>query len=278
MKRLFALLMAVCLVALCVTPAMAEEKNLLTMNGPASCAPGSTFTMSFGLVAGTNVAALGVEVSYDTDTFGFVDYENGDLIAGAMAAGNGGEGAGGKVLFQLATTEPIAEAGVLFTVTFKVDSKATGAHDFYFYCSTFNVDDGTAQGKDLEPNAVKQTVTVEGSSVSDVTVLPIYDDAGNVVSAQAGENKTIVTVDGTVVNGAAKKGDGKLSTFAIIGIVVGIALLIVGAVLALLAIGNHKAKKEKIKKETPVPSILDEEAKAFLNMEEDALEKKKDKE
>lgn len=278
MKKLFALIMAVCLVTLCLTPAMAEEKNLLTVSGPATCAPGSTFTMAFGLVAGTKAQAVNVEVSYDTDTFAFVDYENGDLIGNAIAAGNGDPStAGGKFLFTFACMEPMETAGVLFTITFKVDSKATGSHDFYFYSSTFNVDDGTSAGKDLEPNALKQTVTVEGSSVSSVVVTPAYDDYGNVVSAQAGENKTIVTVDGTPANGSSVKG-GKLSPLATVGIVVGIAVLIVGFVLILLAIGNRKVKKEKERKEAPMKSILDDEAKAFLNMEEDALENKDDKE
>lgn len=167
-KRLFALVMAVCVVALCLTPAMAEDRNLLTVSGPATCAPGSTITLNFGLVAGTNLSAANLYVDYHGAIFDYVSSSVGTAAAGALFADNGDEF--GEYMFVIASGTPISRSGTLFTVTFQVDSKATGSYDFYFYSIGFNVDDGTSFGKDLEPNKVKHTVTVEKNTTSSTPV------------------------------------------------------------------------------------------------------------
>ncbi len=281
MKKLVALLMILGLVALSCIPALAEEQQLLTVTGDSACAPGSTVTLSFGVVEGTNLSALNVEVSYDTDTFEFVEYENGDLITDALAAGNGTEG---KVLFTLATLTPITKAGTLFTATFKVDSKATGSHSFFFYDTLFNVDDGSSTGKDLEAAPVEHIMKVEGKTVSEVSVTPVYstdedNGAQSVVSAQNGESATGVLVNSaskndTASSGSNGQGENQQSKQWVI---VGIVVLVLGAFALLVVAAVAKAKKgDKQLDETQ--SILTEDAKALLDLDNDALENKQDQE
>ncbi len=283
MKRMVALLMIFGLFALSCLPAMAAEQQLLTVTGDTTCAPGSTFTLNFGVVEGTKLSALNVEVSYDTDTFEFVEYQNGDLITDALAAGNGTEG---KVLFTLATLTPITKGGTLFTATFKVDSKAKDSHSFFFYSTLFNVDDGSATGKDLDAAAVEHIMKVEGKTVSEVSVTPVYsqvDDKGtqSVVSAQNGESATGVLVPGASQNNTpssssqpqGQEGGQQSKQWVIVGVVV----LVLGALALLVVAAVAKAKKGD-KELGENQSILTDDAKALLDLEKDALENKEDQE
>ena len=280
MKRIVALLMVLAVLALGCVPALAA-KEILTITGDDTCAPGSTITLAFGLTEGSNAAAVNVEVSYDTDTFEFVEYQNGDIIENAMAAGNGTKG---KVLFSLATLTPITKAGSLFTATFKVDSNAQGSHDFYFYSTAFSAytsADGESE-VDVETNTAKKVLTVEGEIASQVSVTPVYstDDTGaqSVVSAQNGENAT-----GLLVNPSASskqeenqnpQGDGNgSSTWVVVGVVV----LALGALGLLVVAAVAKAKKGDKELEQN-ESILTDDAKALLDLEPDALEEKENKE
>ncbi len=280
MKRIVALLMILGLLALSCVPALAAKEDVLTVTGDTTCAPGSTLTLSFGIKEGTKLSALNVEVSYDTDTFEFVEYENGDLITDALAAGNGTDG---KVLFTLATLTPITKGGTLFTATFKVDSKATGNHSFFYYATLFNVDDGSASGKDIEANTVEHVMTVGGEKVSSVAVTPVYSttDEGtqSVVSAQNGESATGVLVPGASkpTDNSSKDGQTNGSSESSQWVVVGVVVLALGALALLVVAAVAKAKKGDKKLEEN-QSILTDEAKALLDLDTDALEEKEDKE
>ncbi len=280
MKRIVAMLMVLGVLALGCVSALAAPQEVLTVTGDTTCAPGSTITLTFGLTEGTKAQAVNVEVTYDTDTFEYVEYENGDLIGNALAAGNGTKG---KVLFTMASLTPITKAGSMFTATFKVDSNATGNHSFFFYSTSFNVDDGSASGKDIEVSTVEHVMTVKGDSVSQVSVTPVYstDDQGSklVVSADKGESATGVMVhsgadntssDSSKVEGS---GDGESSTW----VVIGVAVLAIGA-LALLVVAAVAKAKNGDKELEANQSILTDDAKALLDLEDDALENKEDKE
>lgn len=273
MKRLIAFLTVLCLVAFCSVTAFAASKDVLTVSGPEgnTCTPGSTITLTFGLAEGSNAAAVNVEVSYDTDTFEYVEYQNGDLLTDAIAVGNNSDG---KVLFTLATLTPITNAGSLFTVDFKVDSKATGEHSFFFYSTAFS----DVDGNDIETNTVETVLTVTGDAVSEVSVTPVYSaDENNsqyVVSADNGESATGVLVNPDATSSktaqtADGEGDGS-STWVIVGVIV----LAVGALALLVVAAVVKAKKGD--KEVENQSILDDDAKALLDLETDALEDKED--
>ena len=277
MKRFVAILSVLALVCLMGVTALAAPVEVLTVQGDTTCAPGSTLTLAFGLTKDSKAQAVNVEVTYDTDTFEFVEYENGDVIANALAAGNGTDG---KVLFTLATLTPIVEEGSMFTATFKVDSKATGDHKFFLYATSFNVDDGSSAGKDIEANTVEYVVSVKGETVSEVSVAPVYsmdeNGAQSVVSAHDGEGEMGVvissyqTTSSSVVKG---EGNSESSTWVIVGVVV----LAVGALALLVVAAVAKAKKGD-KEEVENQSILTDEAKALLDLEPDALEEKQDKE
>lgn len=278
MKRMVALCITLALVCLLGSTALAAKQELLTVTGDTTCTPGSTITLTFGLAANSNAQAVNVEVTYDTDTFEYVNYENGDLITDALAAGNGTEG---KVLFTLATLTPITKAGSLFTATFKVDSKATGTHNFFFYSTSFNVDDGSSAGKDLEVNTVEYGVTVQGESTSSVAVTPVYSTTSegtqSVVSAHNGEGEVGVVVNSNQTPATSSqpqgKGEGTSSNWVVIGVVV----LALGA-LALLVVAAVAKAKNGDKELEANQSILTEDAKALLDLDKDALENKEDKE
>ncbi len=276
MKRIVALLMILGLIALSCVTAVAAPQEVLTVTGEDTCAPGSTITLTFGLTDKSNAAAVNVEVTYDTDTFEFVEYKNGDLITDALAAGNGVDG---KVLFTLATLTPIVDAGSLFTATFKVDSNAKGDHSFFYYSTAFCVSDGGDSEKDIETNTVEKVISVKGEAVSQVSVAPVYstDDKGNqqVVSANNGESATGVLVDSNAQNNSSQdvqKGNNQSSNWVVVGVVV----LALGALALLVVAAVAKAKKGD--KESENQSILTEEAKALLDLEPDALEDKENKE
>ncbi len=275
MKRLIAFVTVLCLVALGSVTAFAAPKEILTVSGPErnTCTPGSTITLTFGLAEGSNAAAVNVEVTYDTDTFEFIEYQNGDLLTDALAAGNNADG---KFLFTLATLTPITKAGSLFTVDFKVDSKATGDHSFFFYSTAFSDENNN----DIETNTVETVLSVKGDAVSEVSVTPVYSaDENNsqyVVSADNGESATGVLVNPDATSSqTAQTTDGEgngSSTWVIVGVIV----LAVGALALLVVAAVVKARKGD--KEVENQSILDDDAKALLDLESDALEDKKDKE
>ncbi len=278
MKRMVALCITLALVCLLGSTALAAPVEMLTVTGDTTCTPGSTITLTFGLAANSNAQAVNVEVTYDTDTFEYVNYENGDLITDALAAGNGTDG---KVLFTLATLTPITKAGSLFTATFKVDSKAAGTHNFFFYSTSFNVDDGSSAGKDLEVNTVEYGVTVQGESTSSVAVTPVYSTTSegtqSVVSAHNGEGEVGVVVNSNQTPATSSqpqgKGEGTSSNWVVIGVVV----LALGA-LALLVVAAVAKAKNGDKELEENQSILTDEAKALLDLDQDALENKEDKE
>ena len=263
MKRIFSFILIFGLLACFFVPAQAAGTlDCLTISGPKTCQPGSTITMAFGLKEGANVSAFEFFVSYDTDTFQYVDYENGELVGGAMAAGNE---VNGEVKFTGATLTPINQTGVLFTVTFTVDSNAKGNHNFYYYSSLFSDE----AGNDYTVNAVKQVVSVEGDVVSTVEVAPVYDANGNLVKARVGEMGVAKEVENN---------EKDLTWLMIVGIIFGLAGLIAGTVWLLIVLANRKEKKAKAEREAPMSFILDEQAKEFLEMEEDSLKKQEERE
>ena len=266
MKRIVALLTVLSILVLSGLTAFAASGDVLTMTVPETCTPGSTVTMTFGVVKDTNVSAMNLEVSYDTDTFEYVSYENGEVISDAIAAGNCTQG---KFLFALATLTPITAEGSLFTVTFKVDSKATGDHEFFFYSTGFSKEDGT----EIPVNTVKKVVKIEGTNASEVSVTPVYstDDTGSSYVVSASEEPTDpITAPGGNSSNSGTVSDGKDSSadetkgnnkwiwaVAVIVLAVGAAALLVAASVAR-------------KKETPMEnqSILDDQGKAMLGYEE----------
>ncbi|MBR4868205.1 MAG: hypothetical protein IKU10_03530, partial [Clostridia bacterium] len=187
MKRIFAFTLILLMFASVLLTASAASATLTVTAG--DCAPGSTIEVAFGLEKNSNIAAADFRVSYDTAAFEFVDYENGELIDNRLGVGNCKDG---KVLFSTAGTDPIMDAGTLFTVKFKVDSKASGAHEFKFY---------TVSCCDYDQNKIKTEVAVakvniSGKAVSKVEVKPVtsVDDNGSQVTVSAEVDTYVPTV------------------------------------------------------------------------------------
>ena len=262
MKRLFAILLAVLLMGLLTLPAFAAGQVTLTATA-ADCAPGATITVAFGVEADSHIAAADFRVSYDTDTFQYVSYENGALVEGCMSVGNNHEG---MVKYSLITTEELVDAGTLFTVTFTVDSKASGAHDFQFYavdCSDYDMNA-------LAANVAKATVNVSGAAVSDVTVEPVtsVDENGSQVVIKSEINSTVSKVEQTPVTEGEGQQDvtlpvwGKVLLIAVA--VLAVAAIVVIVVILLFALRGKKPKKQPVE----YTAILDETAADLLSVAE----------
>ena len=153
MKRIFSFVLILGLLACFFVPAQAAGEDYLTVSGPKACKPGSTITLAFGIKEGANLCAFEFCVSYDTNAFQFVSYENGELAAGAMCAGNN---VNEEVRFVGATLTPINQAGSLFTVTFAAGANAKGDYNFVYNSTLFSDEDG----KDYTVNEVTYTISV----------------------------------------------------------------------------------------------------------------------
>ncbi len=284
MKRMITFAFCLCLVAMFTLSAFGATAPVLTIDAK-DCAPGSTIQMTFGIEAGSDLAAANLEVTYDTDTFEYVSYEDGELINNCLAVGNNVDG---KFLYALATTSALSSAGELFTLEFKVDSKASGSHTFYFYTTSC----ADATGGNLDAKTVSATVTVSGQAVSNVSVTPVTsknEDGSTVtVSADNGESATGVKVENNKdkdttsskaqSNDEAKENNGEndgqpkeKGAWVVVGIVAAAILVAAGVVLLIVKSGK-KAEQEE---EQHAP-ILDEDAKALLDMEPDSLEEKEE--
>lgn len=265
MKR-FVTMLILMGILLCGT-VMAEGQATLTVTAK-DCAPGETITLAFGVAKDSNIAAANFEVTYDTDSFEYSAYEDGEAVANCMSVGNATDG---KFLYAMAGTDPITEGGTLFTVEFLVDSAASGAHTFYFYTTSCC----DADLNNIEVETVSAVVTVSGQAVSDVSVTPVTsqtEDGSTVaVSADNGESAT-----GLLVSGGAKQptdnqqeSGGTATGWLIAGVVV--VLIIVVAVLIVLAVARTKKNDDPQQHE----SILDPEARSLLDMTPDALKQEK---
>ncbi len=263
MKRIVALLLTLLLA--CLGFGAAAASDVLTVTAE-DCAPGATITLSFGVAKNSNIAAADFAVTFDTDTFEYVSYENGPLLKNTMAVGNL---SGGQFLFAMAGTEPLTDEGVLFTVEFLVDSAASGAHEFAFIPTD-------CYNADVEPMTVSRasaTVTVSGEAVSDVKVTPATSQTedGSTVTVSAGTPApSTLTVSGNPGGEAAPEAKmGGLSRTAVICIVVGAVLLLI-CLLILLAV--LRAKKMAAQPQEEVAPILSEDARALLELDDDALQ------
>lgn len=254
MKRVLALAMILMLTLWVAIPASAASATLTAT--AKDCAPGSTVQVAFGLKAGANIAAADFRVSYDTAAFEFVEYEDGDLIRNCLAVGNCKDG---KVLYSLAGNQPIMDEGTLFTVTFKVDSKASGTHEFQFYtvsCCDYETNK-------IDTNTAVAKVTVSGKAVSDVTVTPVtsVDENGSQVVVSAVVDKTVSTIGGgTSSDGKQVETETPLWFWAVCG-----GIVVVAGVATLLFVWIRRAKANK-----PVvehTAILEDDAKDMLDLE-----------
>lgn len=265
MKRLIALVLTIGVLFCSIGMTVLAEEAKLTMKAE-DCAPGSTITLSFGLQAGSNIAAANFEVTYDTDTFEYSSYDTGDLVSNSLAVGNASNG---KFLFATAGTTPITEAGTLFTIEFLVDSSASGEHTFYFY-TTSCCDENMSE---IKVERISSTVTVAGEAVSQVSVTPVTSTASNgskvTVSADNGESATGLVVGSSDNNSkAAGKKDSSGSSRS--WVIVLVVIVVAGLIAALLIAAVLRAKKNDRQEDNQ--SILDEEAKRMLDLSSDALE------
>jgi Trk-type K+ transport system membrane component len=178
-----------------------------------------------------------------------------------MAVGNNHEG---MVKYSLITTEELVEAGTLFTVTFTVDSKAVGAHDFQFYavdCSDYDMNK-------LTTNVAKATVTVSGAAVSDVTVEPVtsVDQNGSQVVIKSEVNSTVSKVEQTPVEDVQPQVEKELlptwGKVLLIGVaVLAVAAIVVIVVMVLFTMRGKKPQKQPVE----YTAILDEKAADLLS-------------
>lgn len=213
---------------------------------PSAVCPGGELTVAIGVEAGSNIAAGDLVLSYDTDTFQYVSYEYDTLLNSAISAGNCDNGV---CKLSFAGVEPITQGGTLFTVTFKVDSDATGEHDFYCYATSL-VD---AAGENIDCDEISFSVEPTGTPVTGTDVVPVtgVDEKGNSYIVMATSSEESIW----------------LSILVVIGVVV--AIVVLGGLFVVLV--SRAPAKEK--QEPEHESILDEESRKFMGISDNAKKK-----
>ncbi len=241
MKKIVACLLIVALMTVFGVTAWAAEATLTA--APSGAQPGGTMTVTVGLEEGATVAAGELYISYDTDTFEYVDYTSGPLVDSAMNVGNLKDGV---FAFAFATPDGIVQKGTMVTVTFKVDSDAKGEHDFYCYMENLvDVDQNP-----IDCDQVEFSVTPTGTVMTGTDVTPV-------TSVDAKGNTYVVM---------AKSFEESAWGGIVIGILAIVAIIGVGALFVVMVSRASTKKKEEPKHQ----SILDEESKKLLDLDDDS--------
>ncbi len=239
MKKIVAcLLITVLMTALSIT-AWAAETELTVV--PSVPQPGGTLTVAIEAKADSNLAAGQLYLSYDTDTFEYVDFTSGPLVSGAI---NEGHCNNGLFIFAFATPEAITQQGTMVTVTFKVDSDAKEEHDFYCYAENLvDIDHNPIDCDEVEFSVTPTGTVVTGTDVTPVTAV---DPKGNtyVVMAKSSEESSWIGI--------------------VIGIVSILAIVGVGVLFVVMVSRTSTKQKEEPKHQ----SILDEDSKKLLDLDD----------
>ena len=122
MKRIAALLMALCLVfQLVPAPAGAAESPAITV-GSAEAYPGNSFYINIEATGLSNLASLDLEIYYDSENLTLSSVTNGSLLSGGLVSVN--DETPGVIKLSAAWLSGISEDGRLLRLLFTVNSDA----------------------------------------------------------------------------------------------------------------------------------------------------------